>query len=139
MLAQANSYSLVPTHSSTALTSTPNTQGFSRSSSSSAANAPTRFSIELPLPGDSPAESAALLADVLGQLPPAATADAVVVCASEATAAAVKGAAKGRRVLSLQAACRDAAVLSGPLVLVEPTTADVSGSVCGKLCWRSWM
>jgi hypothetical protein len=89
----------------------------------------TCFSLELPLPADSPAESASFAADILAQLPAAAVADAVVVCASKATAAAAGGALKGIRgvrVMSLQAACRSADSLTGPLVLLEPSVADVS-------------
>lgn len=106
-------------------------QGFAANSGSAAAR--TRFSIELPLPSDSPSDSAAFLAEVLAKLPPAAAAEAVVVCASEDTAAAaaaavggvVKG-GKGSRVLSLQSACRSSGLLEGALVLLEPNTADVS-------------
>lgn len=70
------------------------------------------------------------MGDVLHRLPAAAVADATVVCASEQTAAAaaaagVLPAVKGLRVLSLQAACR-AESLTGPLLLVEPSVADVS-------------
>lgn len=102
-------------------------QGFGASSGAASA---TRFTIELPLPADSPAESAAFVADVLTRLPAAAVADAAVVCASDVTAAAVSAAGgmkalRGVRVMSLSAACR-AQALTGPLVLVEPGTADVS-------------
>lgn len=70
------------------------------------------------------------MTDVLTRLPAAAVAYATVVCASDATAAAVSAAGgitalRGVRVMSLSAACRVQA-LAGPLVLVEPGTADVS-------------
>jgi hypothetical protein len=112
-------------------------QGFG---ASSGAASTTRFTIELPLPSDSPADSAAFVADVLSRLPAAAVADAAVVCASDATAAAVAGegrvkSLRGVRVMSLQAACR-AQALAGPLVLVEPSTADVS--VCLGVCLCVW-
>lgn len=102
-------------------------QGFGASSGAASA---TRFTVELPLPADSPAELAAFVADVLTRLPAAAVADATVVCASDATTAAVAAAGgvkalHGVRVMSLTAACRTQA-LTGPLVLVEPGTADVS-------------
>lgn len=100
-------------------------QGFGASSSSSTSS--TRFSMELPLPSDSSADVVQLTADVLAKLPAAAAKDACIVFASEQAAAAAAGALKrSSSVLSLRDACR-ADSLSGPLLLVAPTVADVSG------------
>lgn len=101
-------------------------QGFGGSSSGSAGSGVSRFSIELPLPGESAAELAALASDVLRRLPPAAAAGAAVVFGSDADAAAAAPALpRGACVLSLQSACRSDS-LAGPLLLVAPGVADVS-------------
>ncbi|WIA23209.1 hypothetical protein OEZ86_010097 [Tetradesmus obliquus] len=98
---------------------------------SSGGSTGTRFSVELPLASDSPAELAGLAADLLAALPAAATAGACIVAASEQVAAAVQAArsSSGRQgsgpVLSLRAACQ-ADSLSGPLLLLAPATSDVA-------------
>jgi hypothetical protein len=109
-------------------------QGFGAAASS--ASPGTRFSVELPLASDSPAELAGLALDLLAALPAAATAGANIVCASQQVAAAVQAtrsssSSSGRQgdgpVLSLRAACQ-ADSLSGPLLLVAPATSDVSAA-----------
>ena len=98
----------------------------------------TRYSVELPLASDSPAELAGLAADLLAALPAAATTGACIVAASEQVAAAVQAArsSSGRLgsgpVLSLRAACQ-ADSLSGPLLLLAPATSDVSGATIALL------
>lgn len=111
-------------------------QGFGAGSSGGSTG--TRFSVELPLASDSPAELAGLAADLLAALPAAATAGACIVAASEQVAAAVQAArsSSGRQgsgpVLSLRAACQ-ADSLSGPLLLLAPATSDVSGAAAALL------
>ncbi|KAF6257364.1 hypothetical protein COO60DRAFT_1461188 [Scenedesmus sp. NREL 46B-D3] len=104
-------------------------KGFGAAATSSSPG--TRFSVELPLASDNPAELAALATDLLAALPAASTAGACIVCASEQLAAAVQAARSsggrqgGGAVLSLRAACQ-ADSLSGPLLLLAPATSDVA-------------
>jgi hypothetical protein len=110
-------------------------QGFGAAAGSGSPG--TRFSVELPLASDSPAELAALAADLMAALPAASTAGACIVCASEQVAAAVQAArsssSSGRQgsgpVLSLRAACQTDS-LSGPLLLLAPATSEVSAHLC---------
>jgi hypothetical protein len=82
----------------------------------------TRFAVELPVADTSAAATAALAGGVLARLPPGPWR---VVFADEAAARASAGAGPARGV-HLREACRGAA-LDGPLLIVAPCVADVSG------------
>eukprot|EP00878_Enallax_costatus_P047266 GHUV01057731.1.p1 GENE.GHUV01057731.1~~GHUV01057731.1.p1 ORF type:complete len:288 (+),score=100.13 GHUV01057731.1:340-1203(+) len=99
-------------------------KGFGGSGSSSTAPG-TRFSIELPLPSDSPPELVELTGDILAKIPTAASAWTVFASEQAASAAAQNRVLQRSKVLSLQQACRVDS-LNGPLLLVAPTTADVA-------------
>lgn len=99
-------------------------QGFSGSKGEA-----SRFALEIPLADSSAAATASLAAAVLADL----GADGrkfTVVYADEAAARV-----GGPRAMALQAACRQAS-LSGPLMIVAPKVADVSGysRIC-RTCW----